>query len=52
MRKSMPGAQAVQIFDTWGGVLSDAAFAEFSLHYMQQIISGLKGAKTKAAVCR
>ncbi len=25
-----------------GGVLSDAAFAEFSLHYMQQIISGLK----------
>ena len=36
------GAQAVQIFDTWGGVLSDAAFAEFSLHYMQQIISGLK----------
>lgn len=24
------GAQAVQIFDTWGGVLSDAAFKEFS----------------------
>ncbi len=36
------GAQAVQIFDTWGGVLSDAAFGEFSLNYMRQIISGLK----------
>lgn len=36
------GAQAVQIFDTWGGVLSDAAFETFSLRYMQQIISGLK----------
>ncbi len=36
------GAQAVQIFDTWGGVLSHAAFQEFSLRYMQQVISGLK----------
>lgn len=36
------GAQAVQIFDTWGGVLSDAAFEEFSLRYMKQIVSGLK----------
>ncbi|OAM26774.1 uroporphyrinogen decarboxylase [Eikenella longinqua] len=35
------GAQAVQIFDTWGGLLSDAAFAEFSLAYMRQIIGGL-----------
>ena len=35
------GAQAVQIFDTWGGLLSDAAFPEFSLAYMRQIISGL-----------
>ena len=35
------GAQAVQIFDTWGGVLSDAAFEQFSLRYMQQIIAGL-----------
>lgn len=35
------GAQAVQIFDTWGGLLSDAAFPEFSLAYMHQIISGL-----------
>lgn len=36
------GAQAVQIFDSWGGVLSDAAFETFSLNYMQQIIAGLK----------
>ncbi|MDC7712859.1 uroporphyrinogen decarboxylase [Vogesella sp. LYT5W] len=36
------GAQAVQIFDTWGGALSHAAYQEFSLAYMQQIISGLK----------
>ena len=36
------GAQAVQIFDSGGGVLSDAAFEEFSLRYMKQIIDGLK----------
>lgn len=36
------GAQAVQIFDTWGGVLSDVAFSEFSLNYTKQIIGGLK----------
>jgi uroporphyrinogen decarboxylase len=35
------GAQAVQIFDTWGGVLSTDAFLEFSLPYMQRIIAGL-----------
>lgn len=36
------GAQAVQIFDTWGGVLTPSAYEEFSLQYMKQIISGLK----------
>jgi len=35
------GAQAVQIFDTWGGVLSHNAYQEFSLKYMQQIVDGL-----------
>lgn len=35
------GAQAVQIFDTWGGALSHAAYQEFSLNYMQKIVSGL-----------
>jgi uroporphyrinogen decarboxylase len=36
------GAQAVQIFDTWGGALSHAAYREFSLTYMQRVIGGLK----------
>jgi uroporphyrinogen decarboxylase len=35
------GAQAVQIFDTWGGALSHAAYLEFSLPYMQKIVDGL-----------
>ena len=35
------GAQAVQIFDTWGGALSHAAYEEFSLAYMKQVIDGL-----------
>jgi len=37
----LAGAQAVQIFDTWGGALSHAAYREFSLQYMQKIIDGL-----------
>jgi uroporphyrinogen decarboxylase len=36
------GAQAVMIFDTWGGSLSAAAYKEFSLTYMQRIVAGLK----------
>ncbi|WP_028535855.1 uroporphyrinogen decarboxylase [Paludibacterium yongneupense] len=36
------GAQAVQIFDTWGGALTAAAFREFSLAYTERIIAGLK----------
>jgi len=36
------GVQAVQIFDTWGGVLSPAAFREFSLRYLDRIVQGLK----------
>jgi uroporphyrinogen decarboxylase len=35
------GAQAVMIFDSWGGVLSHAAYREFSLAYMQRIVAGL-----------
>lgn len=35
------GAQAVQIFDTWGGVLTSAAYQEFSLGYMTRIVDGL-----------
>ena len=36
------GAQAVMIFDSWGGALSHAAYHEFSLPYMQRIVDGLK----------
>jgi uroporphyrinogen decarboxylase len=36
------GAQAVQIFDTWGGALSFEAYREFSLRYMSRIVAGLK----------
>lgn len=35
------GAQAVMIFDSWGGGLSAAAYPEFSLQYMQRIVSSL-----------
>lgn len=35
------GAQAVQIFDTWGGILSTGAYQAFSLAYMKKIIAGL-----------
>jgi uroporphyrinogen decarboxylase len=36
------GANAVQIFDTWGGLLSPADFEEFSLEYIQKVISQIK----------
>ena len=35
------GAQAIQIFDTWGGMLSFHAYKEFSLQYMKKIVHGL-----------
>ena len=35
------GAQAVMVFDTWGGALSDAAYREFSLEYLRRVIAGL-----------
>ncbi len=35
------GAQALMLFDTWGGALSNAAYQEFSLAYMQQVVAGL-----------
>ena len=36
------GAQAVMIFDTWGGSLSPATYREFSLAYMSRIVEKLK----------
>ncbi len=35
------GAQAVMVFDTWGGVLTPRDYKEFSLRYMEQIVQGL-----------
>jgi uroporphyrinogen decarboxylase len=36
------GAQAVMIFDSWGGVLADGAFQQFSLAYTARVLSQLK----------
>ena len=35
------GAQAVMVFDTWGGALSHAAYREFSLRYLEQVMSAV-----------
>ncbi|VTR63355.1 uroporphyrinogen decarboxylase [Actinobacillus pleuropneumoniae] len=35
------GAQAVMVFDTWGGVLAHNEYKEFSLRYMHKIVDGL-----------
>ncbi len=35
------GAQAVMIFDSWGGVLADGAYQTFSLAYMQRVLAQL-----------
>jgi uroporphyrinogen decarboxylase len=36
------GADAVQIFDSWGGILSPNVFCEFSLRYIQEVITEIK----------
>lgn len=36
------GAQAIMIFDSWGGVLADSLFQEFSLQYTQKVVAGLQ----------
>jgi uroporphyrinogen decarboxylase len=35
------GAQAVMIFDSWGGALADGAFQKFSLNYIKKIVASL-----------
>ncbi len=42
------GAQAVQLFDTWGGILNEAQYREFILPYHQQILSQLNREKAPA----
>ncbi len=36
------GAQAVMVFDSWGGVLADGNFQRFSLDYTRRVVAGLK----------
>jgi uroporphyrinogen decarboxylase len=35
------GAQAVMLFDTWGGALADGAYQEFSLAYLREVVAQL-----------
>jgi uroporphyrinogen decarboxylase len=35
------GAQAVMVFDSWGGALADGAFQQFSLEYTRRVLAGL-----------
>lgn len=44
------GAQALMIFDTWGGLLTPSAYQQFSLNYMTQIINGLSCESDKEKV--
>jgi uroporphyrinogen decarboxylase len=36
------GAQAVMVFDSWGGILSHSAFHTFSLAYLKRVVDGLR----------
>jgi uroporphyrinogen decarboxylase len=36
------GAQAVMLFDTWGGALADGAYQEFSLRYLRDVVARIK----------
>jgi uroporphyrinogen decarboxylase len=40
------GAKALMIFDTWGGILTPNTYRQFSLHYMQEIVTSLKSDAT------
>lgn len=42
------GADAIMIFDTWGGILSPRAYQEFSLFYMTKIVAALKAEPSTA----
>ena len=46
------GAQAVMIFDSWGGVLADGAFQQFSLAYTARVLAQLQRDQDGAVVPR
>jgi uroporphyrinogen decarboxylase len=46
------GAQAVMIFDSWGGVLADGVFQEFSLAYTARVLAQLKREHESAVIPR
>ena len=46
------GAQAVMMFDTWGGTLGAAEYREFSLAYMQRVVDGPHARAATASACR
>jgi uroporphyrinogen decarboxylase len=46
------GAQAVMIFDSWGGVLADGAFQQFSLAYTARVLAQLKRSHDGAVIPR
>jgi uroporphyrinogen decarboxylase len=46
------GAQAVMVFDSWGGVLADGKFQQFSLTYTKRVLAQLKREKDGVAIPR
>jgi uroporphyrinogen decarboxylase len=44
------GAQALQLFDTWAGVLSPVEFDEFALRYAHTVIAGLRAAHVEVPI--
>jgi uroporphyrinogen decarboxylase len=46
------GAQAVMVFDSWGGALADGAFQEFSLAYTARVLAGVKRSHEGAVIPR
>jgi uroporphyrinogen decarboxylase len=46
------GAQAVMVFDTWGGLLSSSTYEAFSLAYLRRVMAGLHATHGDARVPR
>ncbi len=44
------GAQAVMVFDSWGGVLADGAFQEFSMAYTKRVLAQLQRTGVDGAI--